>query len=205
MQFLAVNGTHENRETRGLSWSHPDSLLSQFLERHGLLNIASSAMLPFDWSNDLDLGDGHDWPAGGASLFYYLVPPLHPEYAWPSKETVLVTHSHGLQVALHAAARGLKVDRLLDLAGPVRKDMMPIANRARPNIRRWMHVHSDHSDRWQWLGEFLDGHFGIVRQHPLADRNISVADVGHTSLLREPKQFHHWVNHGLVNFLKTGV
>lgn len=201
-QFLAVNGTHENRNKE--QWSSPDSAISKFLERQGLMNIAHSAMLPFDWSDDLDLNDGEDWPAGGRSFFYYLVPPLHPEYAWPSEETVAITHSHGLQVALWAAKYGLKIDRLLDIAGPVRKDMMPVAQEARLNIRRWMHVHSDGSDRMQWLGELFDGKLGIVRKHPLADINVEVKKVGHGGLLRDPQDFPLWLEKGLVNFLKTG-
>lgn len=199
-QFLAINGTHENRNKE--QWSNPESALSKFLERQGLMNIAHSAMLPFDWSDDLDLSDGEDWPAGGRSFFYYVVPPLRPEYAWPANETVAITHSHGLQVALWAAKYGLKIDRLLDIAGPVRKDMMPIAQEARPNIRRWMHVHSNASDYTQWLGEMFDGHFGIVRKHPLADENVEIKNVGHGGLMREPKDFPMWLTRGLVAFLK---
>lgn len=201
-QYLAVNGTHQNREKE--SWSHPESDLSKYLERQALLNIAHSAMLPYDWSNDLDLRDHHDQQAGGRSLFYYLVPPLRPEYAWPADETVVVTHSFGINVAIEAAALGLKIDRLLDIAGPVRKDWRTRTEQARGNIRRWMHVHSDATDKWQWLGELFDGHLGIVREHPLADKNVPIKHVGHSSILRDPKMFHHWADKGLINFLKTG-
>jgi hypothetical protein len=204
-QFLAVNGTHENRNRE--QWSNPESALSKFLERHGLMNIAHSAMLPYDWSDDIDFTAGNhgDWIAGGRSFFYYVAPPLRPEYAWPAEDTVAVTHSHGLQVALYAAKLGLKIDRLLDIAGPVRKDMMPVAQEARPNIRRWMHVHSDRSDHMQWFGEFGDRHFGIVRKHPLADDNVEIEKVGHGGLLRDPKFFPLWLERGLINFLKTGA
>lgn len=203
-QYLAVNGTHENREKKALSWSNPESELSKYLERHALLNIADSAMLPYDWSNDLDLRDHSDQKAGGRALFYYVVPPLRPEYAWPPDETVVVTHSFGINVAIEAAALGLKIDRLLDIAGPVRKDWRKRTEQARPNIRRWMHVHSDRSDKWQWLGTLFDGHFGIVREHPLADKNVAIPKVGHGGILRQPKLFHHWADKGLINFLKTG-
>ncbi len=203
IQYLAVNGTHENRGV-DREWSHPESELSKYLERQSLLNIAHSAMLPYDWSDDLDIKQQSDWKAGGRSLFYYIAPPLRKEYAWPPSETVIVTHSHGLQVALWAAALGLKIDRLLDIAGPVRKDMMDTATAARPNIKHWMHFHSDASDKWQWLGEMFDGHFGIVRAHKLADINIGFPGVGHGNLLRDPTLFHQWMDLGLVNFLKTG-
>lgn len=201
--YLAVNGTHENR-SEGTSWSSPTSDLSKYLERYGLINIAESATLPFDWSDDLDFTkkNHHDWQAGGRSLFSYIVPPLRPADCWPPSQTVVVTHSHGLQVALYAARFGLKIDRLLDIAGPVRSDMMDVARLARPNIRRWRHVHSDSSDRWQWFGEFLDGHLGIVRRHPLADDNVGIPRVGHGGLLRDPKYYDLWLLDGLIDFLK---
>jgi hypothetical protein len=207
IQFLAVNGTHENRNTPGSSWSCPDSELSKFLALQGLSNITLSAKMPFDWSDNLNFLPTHheDWAAGGRALFSYLVPMMHPEYAWPPAKTVIVTHSHGLQVALYAAAYGLKIDRLLDIAGPVREDMMDIAKLARPNVRSWAHVHSDCSDRWQWFGEFLDGHLGIVREHPLADRNVAIPSVGHGGLMRDPEAFHFWLDTHLVDFLKTGA
>jgi hypothetical protein len=204
VRYLAVNGTHENRSSPDAAWSSPKSDLSKCLARYGLVNIADSAALPFDWSDDLDFtaGNHHDWIAGGAALFAYLVPPLHPQDAWPPAETVIITHSHGLQVALYAAALGLKIDRLLDIAGPVRADMLATARKAKPNIRRWTHVHSDSSDKMQWLGEFLDGHLGIVRTHPVADLNVGVPKVGHSGLLRDPKYFDLWLIDGFIDFLR---
>jgi hypothetical protein len=200
-QYFPINGTHENRQ-EGTAWSSPVSPLSTFLAAHGLSNFLLTRP-SFDWSDDLDLfaWDHHAWEAAGQSILNYLVPPLAPERRWPPDETVLITHSHGIQAALYAAAQGLKIDRLLDVAGPVRSDMMDVARQARPNIRRWLHVHSDFSDRMQWLGEMFDGHFGIIRQHPLADVNVGIKKVGHSGLLRNPKYFELWVEDGLVDFL----
>jgi hypothetical protein len=106
-------------------------------------------------------------------------------------------------VVLYACAdHDLKVGTLISVGSPVRKDMMCVAKRARGNIGTWIHVHSDGSDRWQWFGELFDGHFGIVREHPLADRNDSVPGVGHGNLLRQPQHFHYWVDRKWVDPMK---
>jgi hypothetical protein len=204
IKYLPVQGTWETR-TEG-SWSLPSSPLSAYLEPRGLHNLSGDGTIPYAWSTDLDFaqGDHQAWIAGGKALFYYLVPPLNPAGAWPPAETVIVTHSHGLQVALYAAALGLKIDRLLTFMGPVRKDMMSIAEQARKNIRSWRFVRSDESDRWQWFGELFDGHLGVVRNHPLADINERVPHVGHAGVLRDPANFPLWESNGWIDFLKDG-
>jgi hypothetical protein len=188
------------------SWSLPILSALAYLESRGLHNLSGDGTIPYAWSTDLDFaqGDHQAWMAGGKALFYYLVPPLNPAGAWPPAETVIVTHSHGLQVALYAAALGLKIDRLLTFMGPVRKDMMSIAEQARKNIRSWRFVRSDESDRWQWFGELFDGHLGVVRNHPLADINERVPHVGHAGVLRDPANFPLWESNGWIDFLKDG-
>lgn len=202
--YLPVQGTWDTRSEG--SWSLPSSPLSVYLQERGLHNLSGDGTIPYAWSTDLDFecGDHQAWLAGGKALYYYLVPPLCPANRWPPAETVIVTHSHGLQVALYAAALGLKIDRLLSFMGPVRKDMMSVATQARPNIRRWRQVRSDKTDKWQWLGELFDGHLGIVRNHPLADVNETVPGVGHTGVLNDPSNYPLWVDNGWIDFLKDG-
>lgn len=201
--YVAVPGTWQNRAPD--PWTLYTSPISRYLAAWAK-NLGGTATMPYGWTTGLDFERGHhdDWIAGGEALFYYLVPPLRPADAWPPAETVVVTHSHGLQVALYAASYGLKIDRLIDIAGPVRADMMDVAKLARPNIRRWLHVHSDCSDKWQWLGEMFDGHLGIVREHPLADINDGVPHVGHAGVLRDSGDFHFWPDRGWTTFLQTG-
>lgn len=157
--------------------------------------------------------DHRDWFAGGWQLCSHTFGRLKPS------ETHLLTHSHGAQVALSACALGLKVATLTDVSGPVRAELLepdpslllelfgeecfetlsaeekrtPLAVLARRNIGYWQHLHSDRSDRTQWLGEFGDGALGIVRAHPLADRNILVQGAGHSGVLNETKWFDHLV------------
>jgi hypothetical protein len=162
---------------------------------------------PFIWSTDLGgvgfgSGDLKVWVAAGWNLYWFCVPPLCPDRRVPAAELNVVTHSHGLQVALAAAANGLKIDTLLSVAGPVRKDMREVTAQARKNIRYWVHLHSDKSDRWQWFGTLFDGKIGIVREHPSADLNIKVPQVGHSEMLREPARFPLWTELGLWEVLR---
>lgn len=155
-------------------------------------HVLVSPQHPFVWSTRLGgvgFGDGDlvIYKAAGRNLFHYAVPPLAPDLQVPSEDLVVISHSHGLQPVLFAAEDGLKIDLFIDIAGPVRKDMMGTAARARPNIRRWVHVHAGRRDRWQWLGTLFDGHRGIVRKHPLAHENYPVPEADHSEVVREPK------------------
>jgi len=208
MKAILIAGTWEYE--RPGEWVTPTSPFVAFLRAQGVEPCFADGR-PFTWSTDLGgvgFGDRdlHAWTAAGANLYSYVVPPLCPERRIPRDELVLISHSHGLQVALAALAYGLQAALLVDVAGPVREDMVAIAAKARPNVARWVHVHSDASDRWQWFGELGDGGWKrwfrgdrIVRTHPLADVNESVPRVGHSALVRDPAQFHWWTDRGWLN------
>ena len=188
-------------------WHTDGSPFVNFLRAQSVEPLFGRNQRPFTWSTDvggIGFGDGDHrvWEAAGLNLLDYLVPPLCPESRMPPEQTQLIAHSHGLQVALYACAAGLKVQTLISLGSPIREDMADTALAARANIRRWLHVHSDSSDRWQWFGTLFDGKFGIVRKHPLADLNIGIPKVGHSTLLREPMEFRHWVQRGLIAELR---
>jgi len=146
---------------------------------------------PFVWSSRLGgIGFGDDdlvvYRAAGENLYHYAVPPRCPDKLIAPEDLVVISHSHGLQVVLYAAARGLKIALLIDISGPVRADMMPTALLAKPNIKRWVHTYGGRRDRWQWLGGLFDGHVGIERKHPLAE-NLQVPGADHGEVLREPR------------------
>src|SRR5678815_5146950 len=103
-----------------------------------------------------------------------------------------------MAVVAYACAHGLRINRLLTMGSPVRQDMHAIYAQARPNIGHWLHLHSDRSDRTQWLGELFDGHLGIVRNQPFADVNLGVPAVAHSNLLNDPDLFHLWAEDGLI-------
>ncbi len=157
------------------------------------LRVLGTAEPPFVWSTDLGgigFGDSglRGWHAAGINLYYYCVPPLGAGRRVPPEDLIVLAHSHGMQAALYAAAEGLKIRRLVTVGGPVRKDMMAVAERARPNIAYWTHIHGNHKDRWQWFGTLFDGAFGIIRRHPLANRNIGL-DVSHSEILHKPQYY----------------
>jgi len=203
--FLPIAGTHGwHGETSPSDWYHPQSPFVLFLAAHDLQHLCPER--PFVWSTDLDgapfSGSDHtDWKAAGWALYDYLVPAT-VHCATVLHDRNVIAHSHGLQAVLYASANGLTINTLVSVSSPVRKDMMEVARKARPNIGYWLHLHSDNSDRVQWFGEIGDGAFGIVREHPLADRNDAVPSVGHSDILFKPEDFHYWVDRKWVDALK---
>lgn len=192
MNLILIPGTHAWDTDNTSEWYHPDSLFVQSLEDHG--HILLDDERPFVWSTGIGgvgfgKGDLAVWHAAGINLYAYVVPPRCPERRVSPDQTIIISHSHGLQVVLYAAAEGLKIDTFIDVSGPVRKDMLSTARLARPNIRRWIHIHSGGKDNMQWLGELFDGHLGVVRKHPLADHNIEVKAANHGDVLRDPAYF----------------
>lgn len=207
------------------TWRRPSSPWSAFMAAQGFVAIDGGR--PFVWSTDVNgarywrrwlppryRADHRDWMAGGHNLFAWIVPPHTPAAQIPPDDVHLITHSHGLQVALCACALGLKIATLTDIAGPVRQDLIAprldllrelfgaaaaaevapvgIAVLARRNIGYWQHLYSDRTDRTQWFGELGDGALGIVRTHPLADANRLLPGAGHSGLLHDPRWFDQW-------------
>jgi hypothetical protein len=188
-KWTGVPGTWATNDTN--RWWEPDSPFSLYLQKLGILPLKSVA---FIWSTNLEglfpfWGSKRhkDWIEAGDVFRAYLADT-------PVKDRNVIAHSHALQAVLYACSKGLQLNSLTSVSSPVRKDMEEVAEKARPHIGYWTHIHSDSSDRIQWLGELLDGHFGKVRKHPLADLNVGIPKVGHSDLLRKSEHFHNW-NH----------
>lgn len=201
-RVVLVGGTWSWRghETRG-EWYQCDSPFTDYLEGLGVQVV--SKYRPFIWSSRVNgliwQKQRHlDWDAGGAALSTYLDPAFPHVGLGPHEHyDAVLTHSHGLQVALYACAyHGAQIPLLIDVSGPVRKDMEATARTARPHLARWVHVSSDWTDRMQWFGELFDGAVGIKRgaiwQTVHADVSILVPGVGHSGLLRDPRTFFRW-------------
>ncbi len=172
-------------------WWLPDSPFALHLRKLGLAPLKSR---PFVWSTDINGGlfsffqasKHSDWDAAGAALSFYLA-------GTRLEDRNIIAHSHGLQAVLYACANyGVRLNTLISVSSPIRKDMVEVSEKARPNIGYWTHVHSDSSDRTQWFGTLFDGALGIVRAHPLADLNVKIPKVGHSDILKKSKNFHHW-------------
>ena len=192
--YTAIPGTwaFDGRTTNGKWWMAS----SRFAEAMRKRDLAPVFDDPFVWSTDVN-GVGiaawfggtssyNDWEAGAQALAYYL-----RDVPYTSRN--IIAHSHGGQIALMAARNGVMIRNLLTIATPVRKDMQDTYDKARPNIGRWTHVHSDWSDWMQILGGVFDGSLGMRRKMPLADYNIQLPKVGHSSIIEQPEQHSdHW-------------
>lgn len=211
---LLIQGTHGwGRTDQSQQWWDRRSPFCAFLEQNGVTVLGGAR--PYLWDTDVDgLGwlkrrphKKHiNWEAAGWHLYDYLWPSMSrdgfkvEEYV-PLKERNLIGHSHAMQVITYACSQGLVINRLLTIGSPVRQDMSEVYKAARPNIRRWLHVHSDGSDRIQCFGTLFDGHIGIVRRQSFADINLLVPKVSHSKLLNDPKCFDLWKQNGLIDFL----
>lgn len=209
-KVMLVQGTHGWGWSSAQQWWEQGSPFAQSLQRQGCELLGGAR--PFIWSTDLD-GFGWllrrpfkrhiNWESAGLQLYAYIDNPLVgpiTDYV-PLADRNIIAHSHALQVVAYACRAGLKINRLITIGSPVRRDMDDVYRAARPNIRAWLHVHSDGSDRIQWLGELGDGHLGIVREAPLADQNLRIAHVSHSRLLWDPMYFPLWRIEGLLTFL----
>lgn len=208
MKPILVAGTAAWSDDARCDWYCPGHPFGRFLADEGAPPQYDDETRPFVWSTDLAgvplFTSKKDWSAGGAALAYFI-----RAQQLPADETALIVHSHGLQVAAMAAAEhNVKMRTLLSFGSPIREDMRVEYQALRSHALYWLHVHSDGSDRWQWLGELFDGDWRrwftggrALRVAPLADRNDFVPHVGHSELLRDPAQFHHWIERGWIDAL----
>jgi pimeloyl-ACP methyl ester carboxylesterase len=192
-------------------WWKAGSLFWAYMKGQGIeqLTVAADDHLPeaervaFEWSTDLGnswkfwQSRRSQWEAGASSLLYFVNAADVPE-----GDVVIVAHSHGGQVALLAAARGLCINRLVTIGTPVRADLAEAIAKARPNIKQWWHVCDAKSDKTAWWGAFGDRHFWNRRDFPQADRNIRLDRIAHSKLLNNVELFDYWELTGLVAFLK---
>jgi hypothetical protein len=217
LTYLPIAGTHGWRGNVKGEWWRDSSPFASFLAARGVVHLAAGRR-PFIWSTDLNghrvwrriLGfkDFHsDWEAAGHALQFYLRPfnDLDDRYV-PIVQRNLIVHSHALQVVLYACAYGLKINSLVSVMGPVRADMMQVAEHARPNIARWLCLHSDYSDRIAVAGAFGDGRIRVARRHPMADPLPYgyVPNVGHSKVLSDEQAMRLWDTEGWIDWLREG-
>lgn len=206
-KVILVAGTHSwDPDHIGMApdWFEDGSPFVKMLVSNGV-DVVFSNGRPFTWSTELggtflSKNDTGLWHAAGLNLYSYVVPPLAPDRCIPPEELVVLTHSHGMQVALFAFAAGLRGD-LVSVSGPVRGDMKKVTEKARGNIGNWLHLHTSGWDFWQVAGAMFDGHIGVVRKQPLADKNDTM-EGGHTTILRDPTCFGQWIDNGWLEWLR---
>lgn len=120
----------------------------------------------------------------------------------PFTERMIVAHSHGGAVACRAVAQ-VPVKLLITISSPVRNDLTDWYRETARHADRWVHVHSDADRMFRW-GSYFDGKFDLFtkdKSQPFAHQNIYIPKVGHSGLLRDPRDFHHWHDAGLAAIL----
>jgi hypothetical protein len=143
-----------------------------------------------------DLGD---WEIPALNLKERFQPEeVNPIY-WPRQSRInIITHSHGAQPTLIAAALGLKIGVLVTVSAPIRADVLfNYGEHARKNIAYHLEYFSV-EDRIQMAGGLGDGHFGVMRRFGdyqvngrapyAADECITMPEpCGHSGLLHDVK------------------
>jgi hypothetical protein len=199
-------GTHAIRgglRSRG-DWFHDGSDFCELAFTHGL------ACNYFPWPTALagfafwktwlgmrpDLGD---WEIPALNLKERFQPTeVEPGY-WPRQSRIhVITHSHGAQPAIIAAALGLKINVLVTVSAPIRADVLyTYGELARKNIGCHLEYYSV-NDKIQLAGGIGDGHTGVMRRfgdYTVNGRAVYQADdtivmpeaCGHSQLLHNLK------------------
>lgn len=201
VKVITVAGTNALKEN---SWVDSNSYFWDMYKTE----LVPALEFPFLWSTDLDGADiisatfkketmHTDWVAGGASLAFYL-------YTVPLEDRNIISHSHGRQVVLYCAARGIKLNNWLDISGPVRDDMIPVRESAKTSIKSHCHVYT-YFDYTQFLGTLTDGRLSFEGKDKLANFNVKLPhSYGHSGLLHNPTLLPQIKSLGLIDFLREG-
>lgn len=153
------------------------------------------------WRGKVSLTRDHrDWIAGGAALRWYL--QLN---SLAFSDINIIAHSHGLQVVAYACDQGLRVNHLITVGSPIRKDMRHHYQMMRDGcVRRWLHIYDGNNDRIQWAGQIGDGSFTGRLNNKFARFNHPLKNIEHSRVLSDPEAFHFWKDMFWIDFLKNG-
>ena len=128
----------------------------------------------FWWSGDLCLTDPMQWKIAGSALAWYCR-ALHLE------APAAITHSHGIQVLAYAASYGQRFSSVVDIEGPVRRDLFDVYAAAHKNLGGWLHTWNG-GDAIILAGEFpVAGEATALMPPPASNMEIP-AHYGHSGL-----------------------
>ena len=208
--YIPVAGTFARRRKRSDAWYLLHSPLDRLLYSNGFLRVDQDRDPNTPdrgyWSGDLNgllvqriwpWTDPHeDWLNGGQKLAMFILKRFN---AGDFKNgLVLLTHSHGGQVAAYALnTLHLHLDipcrlriHVIDVDMPVRRDMEGRYATAMHRSASWTHLHSSKygwRSRMRYFGNGWNG-----QELPGASRNVPMAG-GHSGILSHPKHRLQWV------------
>ncbi len=198
-KYVGVLGTHGWTKDPTRSWWPAGSPFNLFLEQQGI--VMARPVRPFCWSGDIDgvpmIANGNDWEAGAVALLYYL------EHL-PYEDRNLIAHSHGGQVALMAAHKGMAIRSLILIGTPVRDEIEAIAPAALSTIGCCLHLCDARFDFMGFAGALLDWRFSLRRTFTVPGIDSRrVKGIGHSGLLYDPTKFPLWASEGWLDVLRA--
>lgn len=198
--YIPIPGTWAwDEDPNGHQWWERGSAYTDYM---ATLNLVLHARTPFEWCTNLDgtlFERNHTIWKGAAKHL-----ACHLERV-PLEQRNLASHSHGGQVVFYACANeGVKINNLITVGTPVRKDMEAVIAKARPNIAYWHHIFDSEKDFMAVLGGLFDGRFGIRHDFPQANSRSDIKGIGHSKILNDPTAMQLWKAQGWANILAFG-
>ena len=176
MAYVPVGGTKASQ--REHEWSRAGSRFDVHLANLGFVRKADEFAF---WSTAFGFfSNGHQvWQYGGVSALRPYLLKL------PEEDRFIIAHSYGGAVVAYALAAKptIKIRALITVDCPLRRDLDPIWEQARPAIP--LHIHL-YSKGWGSRIRVLGQRFRFMREMPWADHNLYI-EGGHSGVLRLPK------------------
>ena len=202
--MICLGGTWDWDDNTKPRWYKSNSEFSLFMSMNGFHHVFPNMAL--EWSMEIDgiplpAHTKHsNWKSGAKATLYYTQLteiPLHKRN--------FIVHSHGLNVILYACGQyGLKINNLISVASPIRNDMAEVADIARDNIEKWLHIRDSRTDWMGTLGQVFDGKISWDRSNKWADDEDIVQGISHSKIIRDKTCFHLWLERKWLNFLAFG-
>lgn len=197
--WIPVPGTWAwDENPNKLEWYEVGSNIDRKLSS---LNLKMHAVGALMWPTNLDgtpMERNHTiWKGAGKHLV------CHCQRV-PLEQRNIIAHSHGGNVVFYGCSYGLKINNLITVGTPVRRDMEKVVLAARPNIGFWLHISDASFDLMAYLGTMFDRRFRIKQLHnfDLADKNDDVSDIGHSKVLNDA--LGGWDERGWASMLAYG-
>jgi pimeloyl-ACP methyl ester carboxylesterase len=191
--YLPVAGTNGWRDGWVVDDTHPHP---RMMRSEGFEPIRLRGGRPVRWASFLDglIGDDEIWEAGSDVVTLVLE-------RLPFEHRNVIGHSHGGNIVLKAAARGLQLRSLTTVGTPVRSDCMP--ELAATNIQSWQHIYDRRCDLMGTLGK-LGGGSGVTQRAFLIPgvQNHPLDGIGHSKILRDAKFMHYWTTNNWLQFIR---